>query len=231
LTSVSPQNENSLALGQVRQIKSRERVRDLAEVYTHTREVGAMLDLVPDMFPTESDPGNIDRTFLEPACGSGNFLEEILRRKLAFVTTRRYGRGEHYEHRVLRCIASIYGIDISADNVHESRDRLRAMINWHLNNDLNTSAVSLGFVGAAETILSTNIICGDTLAEAGVIELVSYQPRRGGTFIREWSRLDAETRTNELFAMLAGRRDARPVHYTELQDYTGPVSAAPRSGE
>ncbi len=109
------------------QIKSRERVRDLAEVYTHKREVDAMLDLVPDMFPSVEDPGNTDRIFLEPACGSGNFLEEILRRKLAFVTTRRFGRGERYEHRILRCLTSIYGIDISADNVEESRDRLRAV--------------------------------------------------------------------------------------------------------
>lgn len=53
------------------QIKSRQRVRDLAEVYTHKREVDAMLDLIPDMFPSESDPSNTDRTFLEPACGSG----------------------------------------------------------------------------------------------------------------------------------------------------------------
>lgn len=73
------------------QIKSRQRVRDLAEVYTHEREVNAMLDLIPDMFPADSDAtsrGNHDRTFLEPACGSGNFLEAILRRKLATVTSR-----------------------------------------------------------------------------------------------------------------------------------------------
>lgn len=119
------------------QIKSRERVRDLAEVYTHRREVDGMLDLVPEMFPREADPGNTDRTFLEPACGSGNFLEEILRRKLAFATTRRYGSGERYEHRILRCLASVYGIDINIDNVQESRDRLRAVINSHLANDLH----------------------------------------------------------------------------------------------
>lgn len=68
-------------------IKTRERVRELAEVYTHKREVTAMLDLVADMFPSDADPGNIDRKFLEPAAGSGNFLEEILRRQLAYVTT------------------------------------------------------------------------------------------------------------------------------------------------
>ncbi len=60
------------------QIKSRERVRDLAEVYTDEREVNAMLDLVPDMFPSADDPGNTDRTFLEPACGDCNFLVVFL---------------------------------------------------------------------------------------------------------------------------------------------------------
>jgi hypothetical protein len=107
------------------QIKSRARVRNLAEVYTHEREVNAMLDLVPEMFPGESDPGNTDRTFLEPACGSGNFLVEIFRRKLNYVTPRRYGRGERFEHRILRSLASIYGIDIGADNIEESRGALR----------------------------------------------------------------------------------------------------------
>jgi hypothetical protein len=69
-------------------------VRDLAEVYTHEREVNAMLDLVPDMFPSAADTDNTDRAFLEPACGDGNFLVEILRRKLRYVTPRRCGRGE-----------------------------------------------------------------------------------------------------------------------------------------
>jgi hypothetical protein len=89
------------------QIKTRERVRELAEVYTDKREVDAMLDQVSSMFPSQDDPGNTDRTFLEPASGHGNFLEEILLRKLAFVTVSRYGRGERYEHRILRCLSSI----------------------------------------------------------------------------------------------------------------------------
>lgn len=207
------------------QIKSRERVRDLAEVYTHKREVDAMLDLVADMFPSTDDPSNTDRTFLEPACGSGNFLEAILRRKLAFVTVPRYGRGERYEHRILRCLASIYGIDISFDNVDESRDRMRAVINSHLNNDLNTLAVSPEFVEAAEVILATNIVCGDTLAQASTIELVEYRSGPAGTFIREWSYLDERIGAADLFSTLAPRRDERPLHYSELRSHPGPVTA------
>ena len=75
----------------ISQTKTRQRVRDLAEVYTNEREVNAMLDLVPDMFPSPDRPLNIGSTFLEPACGAGNFLVAILDRKLAFV---KYGM--HY---------------------------------------------------------------------------------------------------------------------------------------
>jgi hypothetical protein len=99
LHMAAPHNRPAPEALHVVQIKSRDRVRSLAEVYTHKREVDAMLDLVRGMFPSAEEPGNTDRTFLEPACGSGNFLEEILRRKLAFVTTRRYGRGERRQRR------------------------------------------------------------------------------------------------------------------------------------
>ena len=132
------------------QIKTRQRVRDLAEVYTHSREVNAMLDLVPDMFPNAEDPRNTDRKFFEPAAGSGNFLEEILVRKLAFVTRERYQTGQQYEHRILRALASIYAIDIDAENVAESKDRLRSVIISHLDNDLNTCEATAGFVGAVD---------------------------------------------------------------------------------
>jgi hypothetical protein len=207
------------------QIKSRERVRDLAEVYTHKREVDAMLDLVPSMFPSATDASNTDRTFLEPACGSGNFLEEILRRKLTFATTQRYGCGDRYEHRVLRCLASVYGIDICEDNVLESRDRLRALLNSHLDLDMNTKAVSRAFVSAVEVILHTNIIRADTLTEAQTIQLVEYRAGPGNTFTREWSYLAPEANPDDLFSLMISRCDETPVHYSRLLDYPGPAGA------
>lgn len=208
------------------QIKARERVRDLAEVYTHEREVDAMLDLVAGMFPSDSDPGNHDRTFLEPACGSGNFVEEILRRKLTTVTARRYGRGERYEHRVLRCLASIYGIDIDQENVIETRDRLRALIASHFNDDWNTQAPSSGLASAVEVILNTNIVRADTLLDAKKIELVAYHPSRGVTFTRQWFFLEEPDPQLDLFGETYGgeaREDAVPVHYAELADNPKPV--------
>lgn len=201
------------------QIKARDRVRELAEVYTHEREVDSMLDLVGHLFPSAGDPGNHDRTFLEPACGSGNFLAEILRRKLQTVTARRYGRGERYEHRVLRCLASIYGIDVDQENVTETRDRLRAVIAAHFNDDWNTQAPSQGLASAVEVILNTNVVRADTLADAKKIELVAYHAGRGVTFTREWFFLEEPDPQLDLFGEThtgEPRRDAVPIHFAGL---------------
>lgn len=198
------------------QIKNRNRVRDLAEVYTHYREVTAMLDLVPNMFPSEDAPDNLDKTFLEPAAGHGNFLVEILRRKLAAVDPARY-RGEEYEHRILRCLASIYGIDIDLENVADCRQHMHAVIATHVG---DPAARTDGFWPAVDAILTTNIVRADTLADAQVIELVSYQPGTAGTFLREWSTLEKPVTDSQLdlFDVLPDepQRDEIPVHYTRL---------------
>lgn len=210
------------------QIKSRNRVRDLAEVYTHEREVAAMLDMASGMFPSDDDPNNHDRTFLEPSCGHGNFLVAILRRKLATVTIDRYGSGATYEHRVLRCLASIYGIDIDAENVADSRIRLRDVIAHHVGDPATRTEE---FWAAVETILSTNVLRADTLADALVIELVAYQPAKGCTFIREWSTLEqSEPEVQmDLFALPGEpQRDEVPVHYTELAANPKPTAAKSR---
>lgn len=207
------------------QIKSRQRVRDLAEVYTHEREVNAMLDLVPDMFPSAEDPENIDRTFLEPACGSGNFLVEILRRKLAFVTTDRYGNGERFEHAVIRCLASIYAIDICAENVEESCERLADVVTGHAEAQLGSRAPSAALKDAANAVLATNVICADTLTDSAEIELVEYRPVEGAAFIRTWNKpLGAEPSELNLFST-DPPQDPRPVHYSELARQREPVAA------
>jgi hypothetical protein len=208
------------------QIKSRERVRDLAEVYTHEREVGAMLDLVPDMFPSAEDPGNIDRAFLEPACGSGNFLVEILERKLAYVTPHRYGPRERFEYHVLRCVASIYGIDICEDNVVVARERMSDVIDAHVERHLGGGTPAPAFVSAVRAILATNIIRGDTLTDAAHIELVEYVSPSEGMFIREWSHpLDPAANEPTLFSLAEPRRDGAPIHYSELACQPGPAGA------
>ncbi len=100
------------------QVKSKKRVADHGEVFTAEREVNAMLDLVKD------ETERIDSRFLEPACGDGNFLAEILRRKLK-VVNRKYGKSlPDYEKYSVSALMNIYGVDILEDNVEDCRERL-----------------------------------------------------------------------------------------------------------
>lgn len=100
------------------QIKSKKRVSDYGEVFTAEREVKAMCDLVKD------ETERIESRFLEPACGNGNFLAEVLERKLS-VVKKRYGKSpSDYERYSVLAITSIYGVDIMEDNAQECRERL-----------------------------------------------------------------------------------------------------------
>ena len=127
------------------QIKSKRRVKEFAEVFTAEREVKAMCDLVP-----QEVWENITSTFLEPACGNGNFLVEIYARKLERCKDEKDG---------LKALASIVGIDIQQDNVDESRLRLRSMF---LDKFPNANSFCLYMLA---TILCNNIICTDSLAK------------------------------------------------------------------
>lgn len=100
------------------QVTSKQRVIDHGEVFTAEREVNAMLDLV------KHETERIESRFLEPACGTGNFLIEILKRKLT-VVEQRYSKNQlEYERYAILAISSIYGIDILEDNAAKCRKRL-----------------------------------------------------------------------------------------------------------
>ena len=139
-----------------RQIKSRERIVDHGEVFTAEREVNAMLDLVKD----ESE--RIDSRFLEPACGDGNFVAAILKRKLTSVA-RKYGKSpSDYERYSIVALTSIYGIDIMEDNIIECRKRLYDA--WNKEYDAHCgNETDDGCRNAAQYILDRNILCGDAL--------------------------------------------------------------------
>lgn len=187
------------------QIKSRERVRDLAEVYTHKREVHAMLDLIPDMFC------DIDSTFLEPACGDGNFLVEILARKLRLITEKNHGGTPHwYEFSTLRAVASIYAIDISKENVFEAHERMRRVIDKEfVDNGRNQTPA---FHDALTVILNANVVHGDTLKDAQRIALIEWQAGLDETFVRASTFL--EEPEHDLFYLAPEPLAA--VHYSEL---------------
>ena len=203
------------------QMRSRDRVRDLAEVFTNQREIDAMLDMMTDAFDA------LDVKFLEPACGSGNFLTEILRRKLRLVHAAECATQEHYEHRLLRAAASIYGVDISAENIAEARARMGHVILSHYQADANTVDPTAGFLSALIAILGANIVTGDTLNSAHEIELCDWRPHPGGHFKRVWSAALVPPDERDLF--WAERvEDTEPVHYSKLAPEGRNVEAAPR---
>ena len=138
------------------QTKSKERVRDHGEVFTAEREVKAMCDLVKD------ETERIDSRFLEPACGDGNFLAEIIMRKMQ-VVKRKYKQSHlDYEKNAVLAISSIYGVDILQDNVDACRERMFSL--W--NNEY--TSVCKGDANdetrdAVKYMLSKNIVCGNAL--------------------------------------------------------------------
>lgn len=154
------------------QIKSKERVRDLAEVFTNEREVKAMLDLIPFKRPDDI----ISYRFLEPACGNGNFLVEILARKLERINAKYQGRSlRDYEFSVVKAVSSIYGIDICPDNIAEARNRLLVQIksNYDLHN--GSYLYSDGFLGVVQFILEKNLVVGDSINRPGPIEFTEFR--------------------------------------------------------
>ena len=100
------------------QIKSKERVSQRGEVFTAEREVNAMLDLVAN------ECLRPDSRFLEPACGDGNFLSAILKRKLSELRRKYKKSPRDYEKLSIVAIGSLYGVDIMNDNVEACRKRL-----------------------------------------------------------------------------------------------------------
>jgi hypothetical protein len=138
------------------QVRSRKRVAEHGEVFTAEREVKAMCDLV------KSETERIESRFLEPACGNGNFLAEVLSRKLAVVKSR-YGKSPFdYERYSVLAMTSIYGVDILADNVQECRERLYLI--WEREYDANVKKQADDQCRkAVRYILEKNILCGDAL--------------------------------------------------------------------
>lgn len=138
------------------QIKSKKRVAERGEVFTAEREVKAMCDLVAQ----ECD--RIDSRFLEPACGNGNFLAEILTRKLNTVKKLYKSNPYDYERYSVLAISSVYGVDILQDNVFECRERLFKL--WDKEyKSVCKKAVNTETQNAVKYILSKNILCGNAL--------------------------------------------------------------------
>lgn len=138
------------------QVVSKQRVSDHGEVYTNPREVNAMLDLV------KHEAERIDSRFLEPACGTGNFLVEILNRKLQIVSDR-YSKSQlEYERHAVIAVGSIYGIDLLPDNIKACQERLFNIFS-EFYSSIYKSKVKPECESAIRFILSRNILHGDAL--------------------------------------------------------------------
>ena len=133
-------------------VKSKQRVADHGEVFTPAWMVEAMLDLV------KGETQRIDSRFLEPACGSGNFLVQVLRRKLAAVELRYRESDFERRHYALLALMCIYGIELLPDNIAECRANLRDIFAEYLKLDETADLYR-----AACHVLSFNLVHGDSL--------------------------------------------------------------------
>lgn len=179
-------NRRSDAAEPERLVKSRQRVSDHGEVFTPRWLVDDMLDLV------KGETERIDSRFLEPACGSGNFLVPVLERKLAAVHAR-YGKSDFEKrHYALFGLMCIYGIELLEDNAAECRDNLQGTFARVLKLD---SADPL--LLAARAVLEANIVQGDALAMTDATGEPIVFPEWGylgrGKFQRRDFRFDALT--------------------------------------
>ena len=181
-------------------IKSKQRVADHGEVFTPPWLVEKMLDLV------KGETERIDSRFLEPACGSGNFLVPILQRKLAAVELK-YGKSA-FEKRQYALVAliSCYGIELLADNIAECRANMLEVFAAYL--DLGEDD---DLYRAGSEVLSVNLIHGDARSMRGAngdpIVIVEWGYLGKGKFQRRDFRLDALTEAAKAKAELPLFRD------------------------
>lgn len=157
-----------------KQVVSKQRVEDHGEVLTARREIDAMLDLV------QRETSRIESRFLEPACGTGNFLAEILERKLRVVEVRYAKTQIEYERNAVLAVSSIYGIDILQDNASICRERLFQIFNQRYS-DLFKTAAKEKCREAVRFILGRNIVWGDALT----LKTIEENPRL--IVFSEWS--------------------------------------------
>ncbi len=207
------------------QTKSKKRVRDHGEVFTAECEVKAMCDLVKD------ETERIDSRFLEPACGTGNFLEEILTRKLAVVKKLHKSNPYDYERYAVLAVTSIYGVEILADNAQECRERLFALWNKEYTAVCKKSAND-ETREAVKYILSKNILCGNALTLMCVDE--NQKDTDTPIIFPEWSLLGTKLKRRDfrLDVMLkAGDKPNRGQSSMFEEDIYKYLSVNPVTGE
>lgn len=201
-----------------RQIKSRERVAERGEVFTAEREVNAMLDLV------KQETERIDSRFLEPACGNGNFLVEVLRRKLEVIRRQYQKQLGELELQATIAVSSIYGIDIMKDNVEECCQRLLDIVcSWYSEVHPQQKTPSEELSAIWSFLIHRNILWGDALTlcepvseNANIIDKQSAKPI---TF-SEWSFISDMVMRKDyhLAALMQAQSQSVPDLFSDLGD-------------
>ena len=164
------------------QTKSKQRVADHGEVFTREQEVNAMLDLV------KNETLRIEARFLEPACGDGNFLIEILKRKLQLVENQYAKSQREYEFYAVLAISSIYGIELLKDNVEVCRKRLLSYFTLQYER-LFPEQINSACIAVAEFILALNLVQGNalTMCYSDSDEFLHFSQWSAVNFPRKWS--------------------------------------------
>lgn len=238
--SRSAPNSESPALSTASLIKSKKRVADHGEVFTPSWLVEKMLDLV------QGETERIDSRFLEPACGSGNFLVPILQRKLAAVEAK-YGKSDFEKrHYALLALTSLYGIELLADNIAECRANMLEVFAVYLGIDEEDDLYR-----AASHVLSLNLIQGDAMkmvaADGQPIRVTEWSSVGKGKFNRRDFRLDSlalagelrQSRVREQASLFGGLgrhevftpvKDFPPMTVRELAAADGGTEADARQG-
>ena len=170
-------------------VKSKQRVADHGEVFTPAWMVEAMLNLVKD------ETERIDSRFLEPACGSGNYLVQLLQRKLAAVELK-YGKSDfERRHFALFALMCLYGIELLPDNIAECRANLLEIFAAYLNLDQSDDLYRAAFY-----VLSQNLVHGDALTMRAQgdqpITFAEWGSLGKGRFQRRDFRFDALTQSS-----------------------------------
>ena len=174
-------------------VKSKKRVADHGEVFTPPWLVESMLDLVKD------ETERIDSRFLEPACGDGNFLVQILKRKLASVE-KKYGKSEfERRHFALFALMCLYAIELLSDNISDCRANLLKIFSDYLKLDTSDEAYRAGFY-----VLSQNLVHGDAMKmrthNDQAIIFAEWGQVGKGRYIRRDFRLDSLAESSEFSA-------------------------------
>ena len=140
-----------------KQVKSKKRVTDHGEVFTNEREVNSMLNLV------KQETERLESRFLEPACGDGNFLAEILKIKMSAVIKKSKNDFEWKKNSAI-AISSVYGVELLEDNVLECRKRLFDIFYNNFYKKRFKQSTDESYLSIIKMFLSLNIICGDALS-------------------------------------------------------------------